>query len=123
MNVVAEKFYRFVTHERGLFKHRIKLYRTEQNKRRKNTKRQTKITNTVHKKGLDRCRIGTVFKIPKTNEQVRGNPNPFPAKEKLNQIICCYQHHHSKAKQAEVTHKAGFGLVVAHITNGVDMHT
>ena len=72
-----------VLHKRHHFKERVKLYRPSEPKERDNSQRKAKIAHTIDNKGLDGGSISALFMIPKSDEQVRAKPHPFPAKKEL----------------------------------------
>ena len=60
------------------------------------------------------------FVIPKTNEQIRGQPHQFPADKQQQQIIRNDHAQHRGGKQRQETEEAREILVLRHVAKAVD---
>ena len=53
----------------------------------KDAKQKSEITHPVDHESFDRSRPGALFADIKSNQQIRGHADPFPAKEQLQQVV------------------------------------
>ena len=86
-----------------------------------NAEGKTKVTDAVDQEGLEigvnRGRPGE----PEPDQQVRNQPNGFPAEKELHKIIRHHEHQHREGKQADVGEEALVSGVFFHVANGVDV--
>ena len=78
---------------------RVEIQRAKHREDRHDPQGKAKIADPVNQKGLDRGGIGGRSMIPKADQQIGGQTNPFPAKEQLQEIIRRHQHQHGEGEQ------------------------
>ncbi len=107
----------------------IKIDAVDKVEQPENTKRKTKVAHTVDHKSFDRCGIGTWLTIVKSNEKIRGNADPFPAKEHLDEVVCSHQHKHREGEKRKIRKEARAialaffpVLVMSHVAHRIQMH-
>jgi len=136
VDIVANKLYGNIAHMTRLGKAKwrnirivfnraedwAKLDRAEHKEHRHNAKRQTKIPDPVCHKGFNRRIIGRRLCKPETDEQIRGKPHAFPAKEKLQEVIGHNQHQHGEGKERQIGKETAAMWIVCHISPGIEMH-
>ena len=60
--------------------------------------------------------------VPKTDEQVRAEPNALPADEEEHEVVGQDQERHRKEEQVEVGEIPGLAGIVVHVADGIDVN-
>ena len=87
----------------------------EHHKRPENAEHKAKIAHAVDHEGLDRGGVGSWFFEPEADQQVRGQPHPFPSEEHLDEVVGCHQHQHREGEQREIGEEARLIRVLFHV--------
>jgi len=90
-------------------------------KQEEKAEKETKVADPVHHEGLvPRDGIGVIL-VPKADQEIRTQPDPLPADKKEQQIVGHDQEQHEKDEEVEIGKVADHPLVVAHISERVNM--
>jgi hypothetical protein len=88
---------------------------------KQNPEHKAEITDAVDDESfITRDRIGVIL-IPKADEQIGTETHALPADEKHQKIVSHHQQEHEKDKQIQIDEKANHPLIVAHVTERIDM--
>ena len=110
----------------------IEVQGTESPKHNENSDKQAKIANPVGHKGFFRC-LGITCPLfallkPKSNQQVRTQPNTFPTNKQHQVRVSADQDHHGGDEQIHVDEKPPIAPrifveahIIVHVSNRVDM--
>ena len=94
---------------------RAKLNRAEHKEDGHNAKRQTKVSDPVGYKRLDRGIIWRFLLEPETDQQIRRQSHTFPTKEKLQEVIGHHQHQHGEGKERQIGKETSTMGILGHI--------
>ena len=86
-----------------------------------NAERKAEVANAVDDKRLDRGGVCAGFVIPEPDQEIGGEPDPFPADEHLHQRVGGDQHQHGEGEQREVSEEARLAVVLGHIAPAVEV--
>src|SRR5688572_13689478 len=82
----------------------------------------TEITKPIGQESFF-SRIGRArARVPKSDEQITGNPNELPKNEHLKKIIGKDDAEHGEGKKAQATKVSCHTLVLAHVTVRIDVN-
>ena len=96
----------FNRHVGRRFGHLAEIDGPEREENEKHAKDKTEVTNPVDDKCLLPGVRRTLLVIPKANEEIRTQPDPFPADEHHKEGAAEHQDEHEKAEQVQITEKA-----------------
>ena len=106
----------------GIGEDRGVIQRPKHHQHQAYTKQKSKVAHAVNQKrfqiGVNRGRP----RVPETDQQIRHQPDSFPAEKQLHEIISHHQHQHGKGKQRDVAEEALIAGVFRHIAYCVDVH-
>ena len=106
----------------------VKAHRIHQEEQREDPQGEAEVAHPVHDEGLHRGGIGAGFPVVEPDQQIRGDPDPFPAEEHLHQVVSRHQHQHGKGEEREVGKEARLVMlavlpvvVMRHVAKAVEM--
>ena len=83
--------------------------------------RETDVTNAVNDERLVGGRRVLEVLVPKADEQIGAQTNPFPADEQHGEVVAQHQHQHQRDKQVEVGEEPGEIGLLRHVADGVEV--
>ena len=109
-------------HPLGAGEHRGVIQRAEQQKHRGDAEQEAEIADAVDQERLEVGGDRAVALIPKTDEQIRHQPDRLPAEKQLQEVVRHHQHQHGEGEQRDVAKEALVAGVAGHVADGVDVH-
>jgi hypothetical protein len=100
----------------------VVLDRVEQREDREDAEREAEIADAVDDKGLDRSVAGGRLVIPEADQEIGGEADAFPAKEKLEEIIGGHQREHREGEEREIGEEARAVRILLHVADGIEMN-
>src|SRR5258706_11681484 len=83
---------------------------------------EAKIADAVDDKRFVAGNRIVVLAVPKADQQVRTQSDAFPADEKQQQVVAHHQRQHEKNKQIEINEEPDHVIVMAHVTQRIDVN-
>ncbi len=59
--------------------------------------------------------------VPEPDQQIRNQPDRFPAEKQLEKVVRHHQHQHCKSEECDVAEKPRISRILRHVADGVDM--
>src|SRR5262245_66596383 len=95
--------------------------RVERPEQQEHAQDKAKITDTIDDEGFVAGARIVVVLIPKSDQGIGAQSHPLPTYEHQQQAVAQNQGEHGGSKKIEVGEEAPEGLVIMHVTDGINM--
>ena len=106
----------------GIGEDGVEIDRAEQHEDAEDAQREAEIADAVDDEGLDRGGAGGRPLVPEADQQIRRQPDAFPAEEQLQEVVRRHQHEHGEGEQRKIGEEARPVRVAVHVADRVDVH-